>query len=296
MTEALAVPPSDIRRIAFLGTPDVSAVALRALADAGFEIPLVISRADKRRGRGSTLIPSPVKAAALELGLPVTADLDDLTSVDVDLGVVVAFGRIIPVSLLRQLAMVNIHFSLLPRWRGAAPVERAILAGDTTTGVCLMEVAAGLDEGGVYDRETVEIGENETAAELRDRLAVVGAELLVAALQSGLGPAEPQTGEATYAAKIDKSEAKLDFTNSALQLHRTVRVGRAWARFRGKRLGIEATTVRAGSGQPGLLDGAAVQTPDGVLQLEAVKPEGKRAMSVQDWLNGVQPEPGERLD
>lgn len=310
MTETLAVPPSDIRRIAFLGTPEVSATALRALVEAGFEVPLVISRPDKRRGRGSGLIASPVKAAAVELGLPVSDSLADLDDVDVDLGVVVAYGRIIPVSVLTRVPMVNIHFSLLPRWRGAAPVERAILAGDVTTGVCLMEVAEGLDEGGVYAVERVDIDDDESATELRSRLGDVGAELLVRSLKSGLGPAEPQCGEPTYAAKLDREEARLDFTRPAVDLHRTVRVGRAWAQFRGKRLGIEKTAVtppdigeagtdqnpfRLGAGEPGTIEGTTVSTGDGLLELVMVKPEGKRAMTATDWRNGVQPGPGERL-
>jgi methionyl-tRNA formyltransferase len=322
MSEPLAVPPSEIRRIVFLGTPDPSVVALRALADAGFEIPLVVSRPDRRRGRGSKLIPSPVKQAAMELGLTVTDDLADVTALldddpsAVDAGVVVAYGRIIPVALLQRLAMVNIHFSLLPRWRGAAPVERAILAGDAETGVCLMEVAEGLDEGGVYAKATTSIGENESAAALRDRLAVLGAELLVQHLTKGLAEPEPQVGETTYAAKIDRGESRLDFTRSAVELHRTVRVGRAWAEFRGKRLGIESTllappstdreeqgpsaaspaTVAASTvGTLTVGDEITVDTGDGRLQLVSVKPEGKRAMSADDWANGVQPKPGESL-
>lgn len=298
MSDGLAAPPSNIGRLAFLGTPDVSAVALRALVDGGFEIPLVVTRADKRRGRGGGLAPSPVKAAALELGLSVTDRLDDLAELgrgDVDLGVVVAYGRIIPVSLLARIPMVNIHFSLLPRWRGAAPVERAILAGDAKTGVCLMEVSEGLDEGGVYATAEVDIEPQESAADLRSRLADLGADLLVRSLREGLGPAVPQDGETTYAAKMDKSEARLDFTRPAIDAHRRIRVGRAWAEFRGKRLGIEAATVTVGRGSAGRLDGTTVATPDGLLQLELVKPEGKRAMSATDWANGVQPESDEHL-
>ncbi len=299
MSGPLATPPSDIKRLAFLGTPDISVVALRSLIDAGFDIVHVVTQPDRRRGRGATLDPSPVKRAALEQGLAVSDDLSDLDRlVDhgaVDLGVVVAYGRIIPTALLRRLAMVNIHFSLLPRWRGAAPVERAILAGDTTTGVCLMEVAEGLDEGGVYASATVDIGENESAGELRARLAEIGATLLVDSLRNGLGRAEPQVGEVTYAAKLDRAESRLDFQRPAVEVHRRIRVGRAWTEFRGKRLGIEAATIEPGAGPPGLLDGTAVATPDGRVRLVTVKPEGKRAMSAADWVNGVQPAGGERL-
>ena len=228
---------------------------------------------------------------------------------DIDLAVVVAYGRIIPRSLLEQIPMVNIHFSLLPRWRGAAPVERAILAGDDRTGVCLMEVAEGLDQGGVYARLEIEIGEHETSDELRSRLATIGADLLVDRLRAGLGAPEPQVGEVTYAAKIDRSESRLDFNKPARALHRTVRVGRAWAQFRGKRIGVETSDVAPGVlGEPGAVilsgpevgaevgAGPIVATADGGLQLVTVKPEGKRAMSALDWANGVQPVAGDRFE
>jgi len=139
-------------RLVYLGTPDMAVPPLRALHDAGHDIALVVSGADKRRGRGGATSPSPVKAVALELGLPVTADPDDVLAVAADLGVVVAYGRIIRPHVLAHLPMVNLHFSLLPRWRGAAPVERAILAGDDRTGVCVMAVEETLDTGGVYAR------------------------------------------------------------------------------------------------------------------------------------------------
>ena len=145
----LPAAPRHPGRLVFLGTPDASVVPLRALADAGHHIALVVSQPDRRRGRGRQTSPSPVKAAALELGLPVTDDVDDALAVGADLGVVVAFGRLIRPHVLAALPMVNIHFSLLPRWRGAAPVERAILAGDARTGVDLMGVEEGLDTGAV---------------------------------------------------------------------------------------------------------------------------------------------------
>lgn len=314
----LAVPPSEINRIAFLGTPVEAAVALRALAAADFDIATVVTQPDRRRGRGSKLDPSPVKAAAIELGLPVAHDLSQLREpvsgedpttpvagstpddppiepLEVDLGVVVAYGRIIPVSVLSRVPMVNIHFSLLPRWRGAAPVERAILAGDTHTGVCLMEVAEGLDEGGIYAQVEVEIGSTETATDLRARLAQIGADLLVERLRAGLGPATPQVGETTYAAKLDRGEFRLRWDRPAEELVRVVRLGRAWATFRDRRLGIEEAAVVPGSGPPGRLDGLRVATPDGCVELRTVKPEGRRAMAATDWSNGVKPEPGECL-
>ena len=190
-------PPAEIRRIAYLGTPALAVAPLVALVEAGYEIPLVVTRADTRRGRGGGHQPSPVKAAAMALGLRVTDDLSDLDTVDVDLGVVVAFGRIIPASTLDRLAMINLHFSLLPRWRGAAPVERAILAGDHETGVCLMVVDDGLDTGAVYRRDIVEIDDDETLEELRGRLVEIGTNRLLEALAHGLGDPLPQDRKST---------------------------------------------------------------------------------------------------
>src|SRR6478609_10300108 len=142
--------PRHPHRLVFLGTPAMAIEPLQALHAAGFEIPLVVSRADAKRGRGGALVASPVKQAALDLGLPVTDRIDDALDVGADLGVVVAYGRIIRPHVLDALAMINIHFSLLPRWRGAAPVERAILSGDDVTVVCVMAVEEGLDTGGTY--------------------------------------------------------------------------------------------------------------------------------------------------
>ena len=153
----------------YLGTPAAAVPPLVALHAAGFDIALVVTGEDRRRGRGNERTPTAVKAAAEELGLPVSHDLDAVAGRGADLGVVVAFGRLIPVDLLAVLPMVNLHFSLLPRWRGAAPVERAILAGDEQTGVCVMAVEEGLDTGGIYAREVLEVG-GDSADMLRDRL------------------------------------------------------------------------------------------------------------------------------
>ncbi len=295
---ALAVAPTTPpRRLVYLGTPDMAVPPLQALVAAGFDVGLVITRVDKRRGRGAATSPSPVKAAALDLGLPVSHDLADATEIGADLGVVVAYGRIIPVDVLAKLAMVNIHFSLLPRWRGAAPVERALLAGDETTGVCLMEVAEGLDTGAVFARREIAIGDDDLGT-LRHRLVELGTELLVDELTAGLQPPVPQEGEPTHAAKITNDDLELDVTGSAAQLQRVTRLGRAWTTFRGKRLKVlDAAVVDAAvaHAEPGTLDGPLLATGDGVLQLITVQPEGKRAMAARDWVNGAQPRPGERL-
>jgi methionyl-tRNA formyltransferase len=253
---------------------------LRALVERGHDVALVVSQPDKRRGRGSTLSPSPVKAAAIELGLPVTDRVDDVLVLDppADLGVVVAFGRIIKPHVLDALAMVNLHFSLLPRWRGAAPVERAVLAGDRETGVCLMQVEEGLDTGGVYRCERVAIGPGESADELRGRLVEVGTAMLLDALDRGLGEPTPQVGEPTYAAKIDPAELELDWSRSPDELERVVRVGGAWTTHNGKRLKIHRARVENGRLVP-----------------EVVQPEGKAAMPASDWARGAHWRAGDPL-
>lgn len=286
-------------RLVFLGTPDAAVRPLRALVASGHDIALVVTRADKRRGRGEELSPSPVKAAALELGLPVTSDVDDVLALGAELGVVVAFGRIIKPHVLAKVPMVNVHFSLLPRWRGAAPVERAILAGDTETGVCIMEVEEGLDTGGVYTLARTPIDEAETADELRARLVSIGTPLLIETLarSGGLGEAVPQDGDPTYAEKVTVDDLRLNWTRPAVDLARVPRVGKAWTTFRGRRLLVlSARAVAAAPGAtPGALDGAVVGTAAGGLELLTVQPEGKAAMPAAAWRNGARPEPGERL-
>jgi methionyl-tRNA formyltransferase len=249
---------------------------------------LVVTRPDRRRGRGSSLTPTPVKRAAQELGLPVTSDIAEVTDAGAELGIVVAFGRIIKPDILAALPMLNIHFSLLPRWRGAAPVERAILAGDEVTGVCLMDVDDGLDTGAVYRCSEVTIGPGETSSGLTDRLATIGAQLLVEALSEGLGPPAPQQGEPTYAAKIGPDDLRLDWTRSADELHRVIRLGRAWTTWNGRRLLIlAASPAETVPGEPGTVTGAVAATGGGGLRLETVQPEGKRPMAAADWLHGV---------
>ena len=179
MAVALAPVPAHPRRFVYLGTPAVAVAPLFAMIDAGHQVTLVVTGADKRRGRGSATSPSPVKAAALELGLPVSHRVDDVLSAGADLGVVVAFGRLIRPHVLERVPMVNLHFSLLPRWRGAAPVERALLAGDDVTGVALMQLEEGLDTGPVFASAEVPIAERATLSDLRGELVGVGTGLLL---------------------------------------------------------------------------------------------------------------------
>jgi methionyl-tRNA formyltransferase len=283
-------------RLAFLGTPDMAVPPLRALVAAGHDVDLVVTRADRRRGRGSATSPSPVKAAALELGLPVTHDIDELVGSDADLGVVVAYGRIIKPHVLAALPMVNVHFSLLPRWRGAAPVERALLAGDERTGVCIMDVEETLDTGGIYACREVAIGPAATVAELRAELVEMGTQLLVEVLAAPLPPPRPQVGDVTYAEKIAPEELELSWDRPAVELDRWIRVGGAWTTFRGRRLKVhraEPGIAAAGAGELGM-DGT-VGTGAGSLRLLSVQPEGKAAMSWTDFANGARPRPGERL-
>src|SRR3954468_7957436 len=202
-------------RLAYLGTPAASVPPLRALAGAGHDIRIVVTQPDKRRGRGGSLMPSPVAAAAVELGLRVSNKVDDVLDAGVELGVVVAFGRLIKPHVLERVPMVNVHFSRLPRWRGAAPVERAILAGDTETGVCLMGLEEGLDTGPVYECVTVPIGPEEIFDQLLARLVSAGTDLVVRRLAGGfdsLGQPVPQEGEPTHAAKIEPEELRIDWS------------------------------------------------------------------------------------
>jgi len=270
-------------RLAYLGTPAMAVPPLRALVEAGHDVALVVSRADARRGRGAATSPSPVKAAAVELGIPTSDVVDDVLALEppAELGVVVAFGRIIKPHVLAALPMVNLHFSLLPRWRGAAPLERAILAGDELTGVAVMDVEEGLDTGGIYREATVPIDPDESADALRARLVEAGTELLLDALSDGfdsLGTPRPQSGEATYADKLTSDDLRIDWTASPVTIHRQVRVGGAWTTHHGKRLKVWRTRLA-----------------DDGLEILEVQPEGKGRMPVKDWANGARWHPGDPL-
>jgi methionyl-tRNA formyltransferase len=290
-----------VARLAFLGTPEAAVPPLRALVAAGHDITLCVTRPDRRRGRGSAMTPSPLKAAANEMGLAVSHTMEDVAGAGAELAVVVAYGRIIPATLLEAVPMVNLHFSLLPRWRGAAPVERALLAGDTETGVCVMKVEQGLDTGPVYARRTVPISDTIDLLSLRAELVEIGSTLLVQTLDGGHGGLpvpEPQVGEATTAEKVTREDLHLDWEEPAHQLLRVVRLGQAWTTFRGRRLGV----LQAASGSPagpaaapGTLVGSTVATGQGTVVLQRVQPESRPPMAAEDWLRGIRPLVGERL-
>ncbi len=283
--------------LVYLGTPVEAVEPLQALHSAGYPIPLVITRADARRARRGKPASSPVKEAALELGLRVEHTLENVASCGASRGVVVAFGQIIPASLLAQVPMVNLHFSQLPRWRGAAPVERAILAGDTETAVAVMEMEAGLDTGPVHALETVAISHDATADSLRRKLVEVGTRLLVDTLNTGLvTPPVAQEGQPLYAAKITSFDRALRAHEGVEMTLRRIRIGRAWTTFRGERFIIwHAVRSAAVTDQPpGVLllhDGnVVVSVADGALQLIQVQPAGKGRMESRAWWNGAQPE------
>ena len=288
-----AAPP---RRLVYFGTPAMAVPPLQALVAAGFDVVCVVTRVDKRRGRGGELMPSPVKAAAVELGLTVVHTVDDAlglgADLGADLGVVVAFGQLIKPHALAALPMVNLHFSLLPRWRGAAPVERAILEGDTVTGVCLMQLEEGLDTGPVHAVVEVPIASDATGDSLRADLVRIGTGLLCAELTAGLTDPVPQVGEPTYAAKLSPDDLRLDWTTPASVRDRQIRLGGAWTTFRDKRFKVHAAEVvdPHATGDELAPDGTV-----GGIRLARVQPEGKPAMPWRDFANGARPQLGERF-
>jgi methionyl-tRNA formyltransferase len=279
--------------VVFLGTPGAAVTVLDALVSAGHPVPLVVTGADKRRGRGGSVSASPVKQRAEELGLSVTHDLADITHGEFGqgaVGVVVAYGRIIPRAVLDALPMLNVHFSLLPRWRGAAPVERAILAGDETTGVCIMEVEEGLDTGAVHARKEIPVDGHDAVA-LTELLATEGAHLLCRVLAGPAVPPEPQSGDATYARKIGPADLEIDWNEDAVAVLRRIRAVPAHTAALGRRLRIVAAED-AGSPPvplaPGeLAPGALVGTADGAVRLLRVVPESRREMAADEWVRGL---------
>jgi methionyl-tRNA formyltransferase len=279
-------------RLAFLGTPEAAVPSLRALVEAGHRVELVITRPDRKRARGGQLSPSPVKACALELGLPVRHRLSDLEDLDVERGVVVAYGRIIPADLLARVPMLNVHFSLLPRWRGAAPVERAILAGDEETGVSIMTLDVDLDTGPVHLEKRVAVDEKSLAT-LLDQLAIVGAAALIEVLASPELLTNPiaQVGVATIAAKLSKEDFHLTPSLPAEQLLRIVRLGRAFMTVGGRRLLVESAARVAVDDVPsGSIEVRDAQVLlgalDGAIILGRVRPESGKSMNAMAWWIG----------
>jgi len=280
---------TEARPLVFLGTPPAAATILSRLISEGFKIQHVITRPDAKRGRGGAMSPSAVKEVALAHNLAVSHDLEWLKANNTTpmLGIVVAYGRIIPTSVLERTQMINVHFSLLPRWRGAAPVERAILAGDTRTGVGIMEVEPTLDTGAVYGEAECIIDDVVSAVDLTHQLAELGADLLVRTLHEGLGTPRVQQGEVTYAEKISNDELRIDWAATAIDIVRKVRCFRAYATIDGARVRIVEASVESGSLPIGSVnDHAQVGTADSLVTLVRVQPEGKQVMDATAWLRG----------
>ena len=304
-------------KVAFAGTPEFAAVALEALIGAGFEIPLVLTQPDRPAGRGQQPMMSPVKRLALAHRIPVhqpeklraPAALAPLEAVAPDVLVVAAYGLILPQAALDipQRGCLNIHASLLPRWRGAAPIQRAIEAGDRETGITIMQMDAGLDTGPILLAEALEIGADDTAGRLHDKLAALGGRLIVEALAKldRLTPRpQPQEG-VTYAAKIDKAEGAIDWRRPAVEIERKLRAfdpfPGCYARVDGMMLKLWRGRVVAGQGAPGEIlavgaDGIVVATGDEALQLTELQKPGGRRLPAADFLRGCPIAVGQRFN
>lgn len=305
-------------RIVFAGTPEFAAQALAAILAAGQSVPLVLTQPDRPSGRGMALKASPVKQLALEHGLQVhqPASLKSAESrqpiIDAspDVMVVAAYGLILPQAALDipRLGCINIHASLLPRWRGAAPIPRAILAGDAETGVTLMRMEAGLDTGPMLLKGRLPITDADRVATLHDKLAALGARLIVEALPRlarGELPGEPQPAEGvTYAAKLEKSEAALDWRQTAVVLSRAVRAFDPYpgtvARIEGQTIKVWRAEPAPGAGEPGTVlaanaDGILVACGEGALRLVELQKSGGKRLQAADFLHGFALKPGQRF-
>ncbi len=292
-------------RCVFMGTPDFSVPVLDALVAAGHEIACVYCQPPRPAGRGKQPRPTPVQARSEALGLPVRtpASLRGETeqarfaALRAEVAVVVAYGLILPQAILGAPAhgCLNIHASLLPRWRGAAPIHRAVMAGDTETGVCIMAMEAGLDTGPVLLREATEIGPEDTTGDLLDRLSAMGARLIVEALArlNDLTPRPQPAQGVTYAEKIDKAEARIDWTRPAVEVDRAIRglspFPGAWCEIGGDRARLLRSRLAEGSGAPGeVLFGLTVACGDGAVKILQAQRPGKRAMAADEFLRGIE--------
>lgn len=306
-------------RLVFAGTPEFAARSLAALVDAGHDVCLVLTQPDRRSGRGMQLSESAVKRVARERGLAVfqparlseASSLARISAPNPDALVVAAYGLILPQSVLdiAPRGALNIHASLLPRWRGAAPITRALLAGDRRTGITIMRMDAGLDTGPILAQRDLEIGPDDDAGSLHDRLATLGAEMIVAelaALESGRSRARAQPQEGvTYARKVDKRETMLDWKRPAAELERAVRAYRpapgAQAKIHGESLKLWRAAVVARRGEPGTVleagaNGIVVACGEDALAMTELQRSGARRLSAAELLRGWQIRAGERFD
>ena len=300
-------------RVIFMGTPEFSVPVLDALVGGGHDVVCVYCQPPRPAGRGQKERASAVEARARELGLLVrhpttlrSAEAQgEFADLEADVAVVVAYGLILPQEILDAPSMgcLNIHASLLPRWRGAAPIHRAIMAGDAQTGVCIMQMEAGLDTGPVLMREATDIGALEVTSELHDRLSAMGAALIVralAALKTLTPERQPEVG-VTYAAKIEKSEAMIDWAQDAQEIDRKIRglspFPGAWTMINGQRVKLLASQLCQGEGAPGevLDDAFAVACGGGAVRVLRLQPAGKGAQDVGAYLRGNPLPKGTRL-
>ncbi len=289
-------------RVIFMGTPDFSVPALRAIA-AKHQVIAVYSQPPRAAGRGQKPRPSPVHRTAEELGLPIRTperlkspqDQADFAALQADVAVVVAYGLILPQPVLQapRLGCLNIHASLLPRWRGAAPIHRAIMAGDAETGVAIMQMEAGLDTGPVLAEARTAIGPGDTTADLHDRLAEMGAALITGTLERLPLPAQAQPEQGvTYAHKIDKAEARIDWTLPATQIDRQIRglspFPGAWCLIGDERVKLLRSRLVAGSGIPGtVLSGFTIACGEDAVEVLEAQRQGKRPMPAAEILRGM---------
>ncbi len=298
-------------RIAFMGSPDFAVPALTALAAAGHEIIAVYCQPPRPAGRGQAIRPGPVHAAALKMGIEVRtparlkrdpAEHAAFAALGLDVAVVAAYGLILPEAMLAapKRGCLNIHASLLPRWRGAAPIQAALLAGDTESGITIMQMEAGLDTGPMLLRAAVPITARTTTPDLHDRLAALGAEMIVQALDAQ-PVAVPQPDGATYAARLTRNDGRIDWTRDAAALDRQIRALNPWpgtfSALGGEVLKIHAAQIVATSGPPGetLDDALLVACGIGALRLTRMQAPGRVAMPADAFLRGHPVPPGTRL-
>ena len=309
-------------RLLYFGTPSFAVPSLLALATSTHPVVGVVTQPDRPRGRGHKVVPEAVKQAAIARGLRVFQPtklkdpefLDALRALSPDLGVVAAYGRILPPDLLSlpRLGLINVHASLLPRWRGAAPIHRAILAGDQVTGVTIMRVVQALDAGPMLAAAPVPIDAAETSVELERRLAQIGADAVLATVNRlAVGPVTetPQDdGLATYARRIERGDGQIDWTRPAVEIHNQIRGLHPWplaaAMMKGKRVllirarSAEGISEQAPAGTVVSVapDAVSVATGHGLLQVLEIQPEGRPAMPVRAFLNGHHVAPGDAFE
>jgi len=293
VTPLAPLPRERAKRIVYIGTPEIAVAPLQTLVAEGFVIELVVTGVDKRRGRGTETSANPVKAAALALGIPVSHDINDVLKLNPDglLGVVVAFGNIIAPEILQHVPMINIHYSALPRWRGAAPVERAILSGDSTTAVCIIQVGEQLDAGDVLATAPCTIGEDDSVVALRDRLGQLALPLLIDICSNGVSSQQAQTGEVVVARKITAHDLAIDWSSIPVAISRQVRLGNAFTFFDGKRFKVHevsSASEQLPAGSISVHDARVlVGARGGSIQLVTVQPEGKPRTSASEWARGA---------